>query len=68
MSDPEAYRVQLRDSQWSATASHVRWMLGEVGRAFDGDPATAWLAGGVPAPQSIELDFGVEVPSPGSAC
>ena len=65
MSDPEAYRVQLRDSQWSATASHVRWMLGEVGRAFDGDPATAWLAGDVPAPQWIELDFGMEVPVAG---
>ncbi|MDQ1323930.1 MAG: type domain, partial [Chloroflexota bacterium] len=61
MSDPEAYRTGLRDSQWSATASHVRWITGDVGRAFDGDPATAWLAGNVPAPQWIEVDFGMEV-------
>ena len=64
MSDPEAYRVQLRDSQWSATASHVRW-VNPVGGAFDGDPATVWLAGGVPAPQWIEVDFGMEVPVAG---
>ncbi len=65
MSDPEAYRIYLQDSQWSATASHVRWMIGEVGRAFDDDPATMWLAGDVPAPQWIELDFGMEVPVAG---
>jgi hypothetical protein len=59
MSDPEAYQVELRDRQWKATASHVRWS-NPVGGAFDGNPASVWLAGNVPAPQWIELDFGSE--------
>lgn len=60
MSNPSAYRVDLRDRQWSATASHVRWMMNEVWGAFDGDPATAWLTGEVAPPQWIEVDFGME--------
>lgn len=62
MSDPEAYRFfDLRDRLWTATASHVRWAMNDpVGAAFDGDATTAWLAGNVPAPQWIELDFGSE--------
>lgn len=75
LSDPEVYRVQLQDRQSStpapgssaapiatvtATASHVRWGMVQVGGAFDGDPASPWLAGAVPAPQWIEVDYGSE--------
>jgi len=61
MSDPEAWRISLQDRAWSATASHVRWIVGEVGAAFDGKPATMWLAGEVTPPQWIEVDFGAEL-------
>ena len=61
MSDPAAWRVGLPSSGWSATASHVRWLTGEVGAAFDGRADTMWLAGDVPSPQWIEVDFGAEL-------
>ena len=61
MSDPEAWRVRLPGRAWSATASHVRWHTGEVGAAFDGEADTMWLAGDVPSPQWIEVDFGAEL-------
>lgn len=57
--DPEAYRIQLRNGQGSATASHLRWST-PVGSAFDGDERSAWQAGDVPAPQWIEVDLGRE--------
>jgi hypothetical protein len=61
MSDPAAWRVGLPSSGWSATASHVRWLTGEVGAALDGRADTMWLAGDVPSPQWIEVDFGAEL-------
>jgi hypothetical protein len=50
VSDPAAYQVQLRHSQWKGTASHIRWTT-PVAAAFDGNPASAWLAGNVPTQQ-----------------
>ncbi|HEX5826516.1 MAG TPA: discoidin domain-containing protein [Candidatus Limnocylindrales bacterium] len=61
MSDPAAWRVELPSSGWSATASHARWHTGEVGAAVDGQADTMWLAGDVPSPQWIEVDFGAEL-------
>jgi hypothetical protein len=61
MSDPEAWRVQLPSRGWTATASHVRWLEGEVWAAFDGKADTTWLAGEVTAPQWLEVDFGAEL-------
>ena len=58
-SDPEAFRVTLRNGLGTATASHVRWSA-EAGSAFDGDERSAWQAGDVPGPQWIELDLGRE--------
>ena len=57
-SSPEVNRVTLPDGR-TATASHIRWTT-PVSQAFDGQPTTAWTAGGVTPPQWIELDLGCE--------
>ncbi|HEY5628974.1 MAG TPA: discoidin domain-containing protein [Candidatus Limnocylindrales bacterium] len=55
---PRRWETTLRTKPLKATASHVRWHVGEVSAAFDGTPETAWEAGDVPAPQWIEVDLG----------
>jgi hypothetical protein len=58
--NPSRWETTLRTEPLKATASHVRWHEGDVANAFDGRPETAWEAGGVPAPQWIEVDLGVD--------
>lgn len=44
----------------TATASRIRWSW-DAAAAFDGSPGSFWLAGDVPAPQWIQIDFGRDV-------